>query len=92
MSLANVIIKPLLSEKATLLAETQNTYAFHVASDADKTTIKQAVEELYKVKVTAVRTLIRKGKPKRSRVKVIHTSSYKRALVTLAPESKIELF
>jgi large subunit ribosomal protein L23 len=92
MSLANIIIKPLLSEKATLQAESQNTYAFHVAPDADKTTIKKAVETLYNVKVTGVRTLTRKGKPKRSKVKVLHTSDYKRALVTLAPDNKIELF
>ena len=51
MSLANIIIKPRLSEKSTGQAETANTYAFQVAPTATKPEIKAAVEELYKVKV-----------------------------------------
>lgn len=92
MDLNDVIIKPLITEKSTRQQQLGNTYAFRVRSEATKPQIKQAVEKIYDVKVTDVRTLVRKGKPKRTRTRIIHTGEWKRAIVTLAEDSKIELF
>jgi large subunit ribosomal protein L23 len=92
MEHAQVIIKPLLSEKSTRLQHTRNTYTFLVSTVATKPQIKAAVEALYNVKVEDVRTVVRKGKPKRSKYREVVRSDTKRALVSLAGESKIELF
>jgi large subunit ribosomal protein L23 len=92
MDINDVIIKPLITEKSTHQQNTRNAYSFRVHRDATKPEIKQAVEKIYEVKVTDVRTLNRKGKPKRTRTKIIHGSIWKRAIVTLAEDSKIELF
>ena len=88
----NVIIKPLVTEKSTHQQTTRNAYAFQVHPGANKHQIKQAVEKLYDVKVVDVRTMNRKGKPRRSRFKMSHTSDWKKAIVVLAEESRIELF
>jgi len=92
MDATEIIIKPLITEKSNHQAGTRNAYAFKVHPDATKGQIKDAVEKLYEVKVSKVRTLTRKGKPRRSKVKVIHAASTKRAIVTLSEESKIELY
>jgi large subunit ribosomal protein L23 len=92
MDNTQVIIKPLVTEKSTRLQHTRNAYAFEVASAANKNQIKQAVEKLYNVKVADVRTMVRKGKPRRTKTGMTHTSNWKRAVVVLAGESKIELF
>jgi large subunit ribosomal protein L23 len=63
-----------------------------VHQHANKPQIKQAVEKLYNVKVHDVRTLVRKGKPRRSRYKLTTTSDWKRAIVVLDENSRIELF
>jgi large subunit ribosomal protein L23 len=88
----NVIIKPLITEKTTHQQSARNAYAFQVHSDANKHQIKTAVEKLYAVKVTDVRTLTRKGKPRRTKTGMTHTSTWKRAVVVLDENSKIELF
>ena len=88
----NVIIRPLVTEKATRLQELGNTYAFQVHPDANKHQIKQAVEELYDVRVSDVRTMTRKGKPRRARFPMTRTPDWKRAVVTLHEDSRIELF
>ncbi len=88
----NVIIKPLVTEKTTHQQETRNVYAFQVAQHANKVQIRHAVEQLYNVKVVSVRTLNRKGKPRRSRFKMAKTAEWKRAIVTLAENSRIELY
>jgi large subunit ribosomal protein L23 len=92
MTHAEIIIKPLVTEKSSGQAELANTYSFQVAPAANKHQIKAAVEALYTVKVTGVRTLTRKDKPKRNRFGLLHTGGYKRAIVTLGEGSKIELF
>jgi large subunit ribosomal protein L23 len=92
MDYTNVIIKPLVTEKSTHQQETRNTYAFQVADWANKPQIRHAIEKTYNVKVTDVRTMNRKGKPRRSKYKMAHTSNWKRAIVVLAEESRIELF
>ena len=92
MDNVNVIIKPLITEKSTHQQQTRNAYAFQVHPEANKHQIKDAVEKLYNVKVADVRTMTRKGKPRRSRFKVGTTPDWKRAVVVLAEDSRIELF
>jgi len=92
MDNTNIIIKPLVTEKTTHQQLTRNAYAFQVARDANKVQIRKAVEKIYNVKVVDVRTLNRKGKPRRTKAKMTTTSDWKRAIVTLAENSRIELF
>lgn len=86
-----VIQRVKLTEKGTRLSETENKYIFNVNPAANKAEIKQAVEELFKVKVTEVNTLNRPGKKKRERTASCgRTAATKRAVVTLAEGSKID--
>jgi large subunit ribosomal protein L23 len=86
-----VIQTVMLTEKGTRLSETENKYIFNVNPAANKAEIKQAVEELFKVKVTAVNTMKRLGKKKRERTSSFGcTAGWKRAVVTLAEGSKID--
>lgn len=87
-----VIQKILLTEKGLRLSETENKYLFRVNPDANKAEIKQAIEELFKVKVTSVNTMKRRGKKKRERTPSYgRTANWKRAVVTLAEGEKIDL-
>lgn len=80
----------LRTEKGTaMLAE--NKYLFSVASDANKIQIKEAVEDIYNVKVVKVNTLKVRGKWKRVRYKAGKTSDWKKAVVTLKAGDKIEM-
>jgi len=88
----DVIIKPLVTEKSTHQQNTRNAYAFQVNKAANKSQIKKAVEKLYDVKVADVRTMTRKGKPRRTRFKMTTTADWKRAVVVLEENSRIELF
>ena len=88
----NVIIKPLVTEKSTHQQQTRNAYAFQVHRNANKPEIKKAVEAIYNVKVLEVRTMTRKGKPRRTKFKMTHGSDWKRAVVVLDENSRIELF
>jgi len=88
----SVIIKPLVTEKSTHQQSTLNAYAFRVHARANKTQIRQAVEQIYSVKVVDVRTMNRKGKPRRSRYKMATTGVWKRAVVVLDENSRIDLF
>ena len=92
MNSTHVIIRPLVTEKSTHQQTTRNAYAFQVHRDANKPQIKKAVEELYNVKVADVRTMNRKGKPRRSKTKMTKTADWKRAVVVLEENSRIELF
>ncbi len=92
MDKTDVIIKPLITEKSTHQQATRNAYAFKVSRTATKPQIRLAVEKLYEVKVVEVRTMNRKGKPRRSKFKMDTTSNWKRAVVVLAEDSRIELF
>lgn len=86
-----IIQRVLLTEKGTRLSETENKYVFNVNPAANKAEIKQAVEELFKVKVTEVNTMNRQGKKKRERTASAgRTAGWKRAVVTLAEGSKID--
>jgi large subunit ribosomal protein L23 len=88
--LYTVITSPVITEKATKASE-QNKVTFNVALDATKDEVKMAVEELFKVKVTAVNTLRVKGKVKRFRGIVGQRSNRKKAIVTLAEGSSIDI-
>ena len=92
MDNTQVIIKPLVTEKSTHQQQTRNSYAFEVHPEASKFQIKEAIERTYNVKVTDVRTMNRKGKPRRARYKVTTTSDWKKAVVVLDENSRIELF
>jgi len=87
-----IIIKPLVTEKSTHQQATRNSYAFQVNVKANKHDIKHAIEQQYSVKVADVRTMNRKGKPRRSRYKMATTSAWKKAIVVLDENSRIELF
>ena len=86
------IIKSLLrTEKAATLYEPYNKYLFLVDKYANKFQIKKAVEEIYKVNVKTVNSLVSRGKMKRVRYQIGKTADNKRAIVTLKEGSKIEL-
>ncbi len=96
MNAYDIIIRPLLSEKSYATIADKK-YTFVVAKDANKVQIRQAVEEIFKVKVKQVNTLIVKGKEKSQNTKngrtVGKTSDYKKAIVWLTNDSKpIEFF
>lgn len=86
----DIIRGPVITEKSTNASE-QNKVVFNVASDATKPEIKAAVETLFKVKVTGVNTLIRKGKNKRFRGIKGRQSTVKKAIVTLADGQSIDV-
>lgn len=89
----DVILRPVVSEKSYRLLE-QNVYTFVVHPRATKIEIRDAVEAIFNVEVTSVNTLNRKGKRKRNRRSGTFGSrpDTKRAIVTLAPGGRIELF
>ncbi|MEQ8806441.1 MAG: 50S ribosomal protein L23 [Rhodospirillales bacterium] len=85
-----ILRRPVITEKATLMAE-HNQVSFFVPMDADKFEVKAAVEELFKVKVTSVNTLISKGKAKRFRGRPGKRADAKKAIVTLAEGNSIDV-
>ena len=87
----DVILRPIVSEKSYSAIE-RNSYTFLVARDANKTQIKQAIEQIWNVRVVNVNTLNRKGKVKRTRLGTGKRPDHKRALVTLAQGDSIEIF
>ena len=91
MNYANILIEPVVSEKATALRE-QNKYVFIVQPAATKIQIKEAVSKLFNVKVVDCTTMNVMGKMKRLRGKPGRTSSYKKAIVRVAPGEVIQAF
>lgn len=98
-----IIKKPLITEKTTWesqrivkkgrrAGEPVNRYSFHVAIEARKDEIKRAIQELYKVRVSGVATQIRKGRTFRTRQGVTNTGDWKKAVVLVHPEDRIDLF
>jgi large subunit ribosomal protein L23 len=87
-----VVLRPLVTEKGTHQSTRYNAYTFQVNPLATKDQIKAAVEELFHVRVTGVRTQTRKGKATRFRFKEGRQPSWKKAIVTLNEEDKIEFF
>ena len=87
-----IILRPLVTEKGVYQSTEYNQYAFEVNPLATKDDVRQAVEELFDVKVVKVRTQNRKGKPRRYRFRKGHTKNWKKAIVTLDPEHRIDFF
>ena len=87
-----VILRPLVTEKGTLLSERHNAYTFEVHSKADKTDIRNAVQEIWSVRVRKVRTQNRKGKPRRHKMSQGYTKNWKKAIVELHEEDRIAFF
>lgn len=87
----DIIVKPIITEKSVGMME-ENKYVFRVSLGANKIEIKQAVQEIFKVKVVDVRTMRVKGKTKRVGRSEGKTSAWKKAIVTLADGDSIEVF
>ena len=90
LELYDVILAPVVTEKSTRVSE-HNQIVFKVRMDATKPEIKAAVEGLFNVKVTAVNTLVQKGKMKRFKGRVGFRSDVKKAIVTLAAGQNIDV-
>ena len=88
----SVVRRALITEKGTQLRELRNQYHFEVARDANKIEIRRAIETLFSVKVDSVRTQQVRGKVRRQGRWVGKRSDWKKAIVTLKPDQKIELF
>ena len=86
----SVIISPHISEKTTGLSEKNQQITFKVRLDSNKTQIKKAVEKLFDVKVSSVKTLSVKGKKKRSGMRTGKIKSWKKAYITLAEGQDID--
>jgi large subunit ribosomal protein L23 len=91
-NLYDVIRRPIITEKGTLQKEQANMVTFEVHPGANKNEIKTAVERVFKVHVLKVRTLNQLGKVKRIGRKSGKRSDWKKAIVTLKPEDRIEFF
>ena len=87
-----IVLRPLVTEKGTHQSTRYNAYAFQVNPVANKTQIKAAVEDLFHVRVEAVRTMNRKGKTRRFRQTEGKLPNWKKAVVTLHADDKIEFF
>jgi len=87
----DIVIRPIVSEKSYTSLE-RNAYTFLVAGEASKTEIKEAIQSIWNVRVLGVNTMNRRGKVKRTRLGTGRRPDQKRAVVTLAPDDKIEIF
>lgn len=87
----DIIKRPIITEKSAILAE-KAVYTFEVAKDANKVEIKKAIEEIFNVKVVAIRTVNVHRKPKRMSRYEGFKSAYKKAIVRLEPGQTIKAF
>ena len=87
-----VVLRPLITEKATHLSERHNAYTFEVNLLATKTEIKHAIEVLFNVKVADVRTQNRRGKSRRYRLKAGRMRNWKKAIVALTADHRIDFY
>jgi len=87
-----ILLRPLVTEKGMHRSTRNNQYSFEVNLLANKLDVRQAVEELFDVKVLKVRTQNRIGKPRRFKFRSGYTKSWKKAIVTLDPEHRIDFF
>jgi large subunit ribosomal protein L23 len=87
-----VLLRPLVTEKGVHRASRNNQYAFEIHRDATKLDVKKAVEELFEVKVAKVRTQTRKGKTRRYRFRFGRTADWKKAIVQLHEDHRIDFF
>ena len=89
-SLSDIIISPVITEKSTILQES-GKYTLKVSNNADKSSVKKAIEEIFEVKVVAVNIIVKKGKPKTFGRNRIITPSYKKAIVSLSQGETINI-
>ena len=87
-----IILRPLVTEKGMHRSTRYNAYAFEINRLATKPDVRRAVEELFNVKVTKIQIQNRKGKPRRTRVHSGYTKDWKKAIVTLDKEFRIDFF
>jgi large subunit ribosomal protein L23 len=87
-----ILLRPLVTEKGVHRASRNNQYAFEIHRDATKHDVKRAVEELFEVKVVKVRTQTRKGKLRRYKYRYGRTSDWKKAIVQLHEDHRIDFF
>jgi large subunit ribosomal protein L23 len=87
-----VIVKPLITEKTSAAYQERGEYAFEVHPDASKPQIRQAIEDLFGVKVTSVWTSNQRGKEKRMGKSIGRRPNWKKAIVTLREGDSIEVF
>ncbi|OHB61928.1 MAG: 50S ribosomal protein L23 [Planctomycetes bacterium RBG_13_46_10] len=92
MNIHSVIIRPLITEQSMHFASAKGAYTFRVNRKANKVQVKNAVEEIYNVKVEKVRTANRKGKHRRRGRTIGRTADWKKAVVYLKPDYHIDLF
>jgi large subunit ribosomal protein L23 len=92
MEPTQILVKPIVTEKTTWAAGRHNAYTFEVHPDASKYTVKSAVESIYNVKVDSIRTMVRKGKTRKTKYGPTKRSDKKRAVVILKGEDRIDLF
>ena len=88
----DIVVRPIITEKSTLLKDAGNQYIFEVQRDANKIEIKRAVEKLFKVKVVAVHVANMEGKKKRLGRFAGKKPDWKKAVVKLSPKDKITIF
>lgn len=87
-----VLLRPLVTEKGMHRSTRFNAYSFEINRLATKEDVRVAVEKMFDVKVLEVRTQNRKGKPRRSRFRYGYTKDWKKAIVKLDPEYRIDFF
>lgn len=87
-----IIVKPIITEKATILRETNNDYMFEVHPLSTKEDVKHSIEKLFTVDVVSVRIINVLGKPRRRGMFIGRTHSYKKAIVRLKAEQVIPIF
>ena len=87
-----VLLRPLVTEKGMHRSTRFNAYSFEINRLATKEDVRAAVEKMFDVKVVDVRTQNRKGKPRRSRFRYGYTKDWKKAIVKLDPEYRIDFF
>ena len=87
-----VILRPLVTEKGMHRSTRYNAYAFEINRMANKDDVRRAVEKLFSVKVVKVHTQNRKGKPRRTKFSSGYTKDWKKAIVKLDSESRIDFF
>ncbi|HTU25859.1 MAG TPA: 50S ribosomal protein L23 [Pirellulales bacterium] len=87
-----IILRPLVTEKGMHRSTRHNAYSFEVNRAATKDDIRRAIEHLFNVKVLRVHTLTRKGKPRRTRFSSGYTKDWKKAIVKLHSEHRIDFF
>ena len=92
LSVHQVIVRPLVTEKGVHRASRHNQYAFEINPLATKFDVRDAIEELFNVTVTRVATQTRRGKTKRFKQRYGTTRTWKKAIVTLDDESRIDFF